>query len=96
MRRSVMSCTIFAAPTSSIKIKVLGTEDSPHLIVNLDLAVEDLAREPVLRDAEVHHAARHRAGLVDGDRVSHQAQVPRDRQPARLLVRVYVCRQTES
>jgi Zn-dependent protease with chaperone function len=29
---------IFAAPTSSIKIKVLGTEDAPHLIVNLALA----------------------------------------------------------
>ena len=29
---------IFAAPTSSIKVKVLGTEDAPHLIVNLDLA----------------------------------------------------------
>jgi Zn-dependent protease with chaperone function len=29
---------IFAAPSSSIKVKVLGTEDAPHLIVNLDLA----------------------------------------------------------
>jgi Zn-dependent protease with chaperone function len=29
---------IFAAPSSSIKVKVLGTEDSPHLIVNLELA----------------------------------------------------------
>jgi Zn-dependent protease with chaperone function len=29
---------IFAAPTSSIKVKVLGTDDAPHLIVNLDLA----------------------------------------------------------
>jgi Zn-dependent protease with chaperone function len=29
---------IFAAPSSSIGIKVLGTEDAPHLIVNLDLA----------------------------------------------------------
>jgi Zn-dependent protease with chaperone function len=29
---------IFASPTSSIKVKVLGTEDAPHLIVNLDLA----------------------------------------------------------
>jgi Zn-dependent protease with chaperone function len=29
---------IFAAPTSSIKVKVLGTEDAPHLIVNLELA----------------------------------------------------------
>src|SRR5207342_458553 len=29
---------IFASPTKSIKIKVLGTEDAPHLIVNLELA----------------------------------------------------------
>ncbi|HSD90344.1 MAG TPA: M48 family metallopeptidase, partial [Kofleriaceae bacterium] len=29
---------IFAAPSSSIKVKVLGTDDAPHLIVNLDLA----------------------------------------------------------
>jgi Zn-dependent protease with chaperone function len=29
---------VFAAPSSAIKVKVLGTEDSPHLIVNLDLA----------------------------------------------------------
>jgi Zn-dependent protease with chaperone function len=29
---------VFAAPTDSIKIKVLGTEDAPHLIVNLQLA----------------------------------------------------------
>lgn len=29
---------IFAAPSSSIKVKALGTEDAPHLIVNLELA----------------------------------------------------------
>jgi Zn-dependent protease with chaperone function len=29
---------VFAAPTSSIKVKVLGTDDAPHLIVNLELA----------------------------------------------------------
>jgi Zn-dependent protease with chaperone function len=29
---------IFAAPSSAIKVKVLGTEDAPHLIVNLELA----------------------------------------------------------
>jgi Zn-dependent protease with chaperone function len=29
---------MFAAPTDSIKVKVLGTDDSPHLIVNLALA----------------------------------------------------------
>jgi Zn-dependent protease with chaperone function len=29
---------IFASPSKAIKVKVLGTEDSPHLIVNLELA----------------------------------------------------------
>ena len=29
---------VFAAPAGAIKVKVLGTEDAPHLIVNLDLA----------------------------------------------------------
>ncbi|HEU4733284.1 MAG TPA: M48 family metallopeptidase [Kofleriaceae bacterium] len=29
---------VFAAPSGSIKVKALGTEDAPHLIVNLDLA----------------------------------------------------------
>lgn len=30
--------SIFASPTESIRVKVLGTEDAPHLIVNLELA----------------------------------------------------------
>ena len=29
---------MFAAATDSIKVKVLGTDDAPHLIVNLELA----------------------------------------------------------
>lgn len=29
---------VFASPTSSMRVKVLGTEDAPHLIVNLELA----------------------------------------------------------
>lgn len=29
---------VFAAPSSDIKVKVLGTDDAPHLIVNLELA----------------------------------------------------------
>jgi Zn-dependent protease with chaperone function len=29
---------VFAAPSDAIKIKLLGTEDAPHLIVNLELA----------------------------------------------------------
>lgn len=29
---------VFASPSGGLKVKVLGTEDAPHLIVNLDLA----------------------------------------------------------
>ena len=29
---------VFASPSNSIKVKVLGTDDAPHLIVNLELA----------------------------------------------------------
>ncbi len=29
---------VFASPSSSMKVKVLGTDDAPHLIVNLELA----------------------------------------------------------
>ncbi|MBA3538967.1 MAG: M48 family metallopeptidase [Deltaproteobacteria bacterium] len=29
---------VFAAPNTSIKVRVLGTDDAPHLIVNLELA----------------------------------------------------------
>src|SRR5690349_7280808 len=35
---SVRAPAVFAAPSSTIKVKVLGTEDAPHLIVNLELA----------------------------------------------------------
>ena len=35
---NVRAPAVFAAPTESIKIKVLGTDDAPHLIVNLALA----------------------------------------------------------
>jgi Zn-dependent protease with chaperone function len=29
---------VFASPTSAFKVKILGTDDAPHLIVNLELA----------------------------------------------------------
>jgi hypothetical protein len=29
---------VFASPSKSIKVKVLGTQDAPHLIVNLEIA----------------------------------------------------------
>ena len=41
----------------------------------LDLGVEDVAWQPVCRDAEAHHAAGHRAGLADRDLVAATGEV---------------------
>jgi len=48
---------IFAAPSSNIKVKVLGTEDAPHLIVNLELAEK-------LDDTELVAAIGHELGYI--------------------------------
>ena len=53
---------VFAAPSSSIKIKVLGTEDAPHLIVNLDLAEK-------LDDTELVAAIAHELGHVQNGHI---------------------------
>jgi Zn-dependent protease with chaperone function len=53
---------VFAAPTSSIKVKVLGTEDAPHLIVNLDLAEK-------LDDTELIAAIAHELGHVQNGHI---------------------------
>ena len=49
----------------------------------IDLGVEHFARQAVFRDAEVHHAARHRSRFVDDHRVAQEGQVPGRRQAAR-------------
>ncbi len=54
-----------------------------HVDDALHFAVDDLARQPVAGDAETHHAARQRPGLVDFDRVTQARQVIGRRQPAR-------------
>ena len=41
----------------------------------VDLAGDELARQPVLRDAEHHHPAEAVGGLVDGHRMAGQAQL---------------------
>jgi Zn-dependent protease with chaperone function len=53
---------IFAAPSSSIKVKVLGTEDAPHLIVNLDLAER-------LEDHDLVAAIAHELGHVQNGHI---------------------------
>jgi len=53
---------IFAAPSSSIKVKVLGTEDAPHLIVNLELAEK-------LDDTDLVAAIGHELGHVQNGHI---------------------------
>lgn len=53
---------VFAAPTSSIKVKVLGTEDAPHLIVNLELAEK-------LDETELIAAIGHELGHIQNGHI---------------------------
>ena len=53
---------VFAAPSSSIKVKVLGTEDAPHLIVNLQLAEQ-------LDETELIAAIGHELGHVQNGHI---------------------------
>ena len=41
----------------------------------LDFRIEHVARQSVLRDAEAHHAAGRRSGIVDRDGMAHAAQM---------------------
>lgn len=53
---------VFAAPSDSIKVKVLGTDDAPHLIVNLELAEK-------LEDYELVAAIAHELGHVQNGHI---------------------------
>src|SRR5512140_3905389 len=53
---------VFAAPSDSIKVKVLGTDDAPHLIVNLELAEK-------LDDTELIAAIAHELGHVQNGHI---------------------------
>jgi hypothetical protein len=46
-----------------------------HVLDTLDLGVQHVARQAVGGNAEVHHAAGHRPGLVDFDAVAHPGQM---------------------
>jgi hypothetical protein len=50
-------------------------ERDAHLQDAVDLGVQDVTRQPVLRDAVAHHAAGLRARILDGYRVAHAGEV---------------------
>lgn len=53
---------VFASPNDSIRVRVLGTEDAPHLIVNLAVAEK-------LDDAELVAAIGHELGHVQNGHI---------------------------
>ena len=71
----------------------LFSDEIRDLVIQLDLhahrgnarnlGVEYLARQAVLRDSEVHHAARERSGVVDHGGVAAKDQVPGGGEAAR-------------
>jgi Zn-dependent protease with chaperone function len=54
--------TMFAASTSSIKVKALGTDDAPYLIINLELAEK-------LSDVELVAAIGHELGHIQNGHI---------------------------
>lgn len=53
---------VFAAPTPTIKVQILGTEDAPHLIVNLELA-------ETLQDHELVAAIAHELAHIQNGHI---------------------------
>lgn len=71
---------VFAAPSDSIKIAVLGTDDSPHLIVNLDLAEK-------LDDTALIAAIGHELGHVQNGHIFYATALHYLRHSAAFYVR---------
>ena len=44
-----------------------------------NLRLQDIAGQPVFRDAEMHHSTRHRRGFENGDGIAEQRQIVRRR-----------------
>jgi Zn-dependent protease with chaperone function len=72
--------TVFAAPSDSIKVKVLGTDDAPHLIVNLELAER-------LDDTALIAAIGHELGHVQNGHIFYATALHYLSQSAAFYVR---------
>ena len=71
---------VFAAPSDAIKVAVLGTNDSPHLIVNLDLAER-------LDDTALVAAIGHELGHVQNGTIFYATALHYLRHSAAFYVR---------
>ena len=59
---------------------LFSSSSTPIAEDSVDLGIEHVARQPVGRDPEAHHAAGHRPGLEDRHLVAEAAQVVRGRE----------------
>ncbi len=78
LRVSVPS--VFAAPSDTIKVAVLGTEDAPHLIVNLQLAER-------LDDTQLIAAIGHELGHIQNGHIFYATALHYLRHSAAFYVR---------
>ena len=76
-------CVKFALPHRLEDVGDLAVQLQGHAHVEdaLSLGLEHVPRQPVLGDPEVHHAADHRAGVVDRHGMAETGQVVGGREP---------------